>query len=124
MYYNNFKDKIKDISNSSSLNTTYYTCAAFVNKAYEESNVCDITFIDQNGERQSLEKIPVILSNSSTIGWFPNDNEYVTIEMKNGSCQIISPHINDYNSSYKHTNDIKTNILTDFFNYTIGGTIF
>lgn len=124
MYYNNFKDKIKDISNNVALNTTYYTCAAYVNKAYEESNVCDITFVDQNGIRQSLEKVPVILSNDGTIGWFPNNNEYVTIEVKNGNYQITSPCTNGYISQYKHSNDIKTNILTDFFNYTIGGTIF
>lgn len=124
MYYNNFKDKIKDISNNVSLNTGYYTTSAFVEKTNEVANTCTVVFTDSNGQRVTLDDVTVVLSNNNTIGWFPKDKEYVVVEIKNNVCQVISPYTEDYSTKYRHSTDIKTNILTNFYNYNIGGTIF
>ena len=57
---NNFKDKIRDISNDNTINVGYFTCTAYVSEASEVSNTCTITYIDSNGN-QRTQKMETML---------------------------------------------------------------
>ena len=122
---NNFKDKIRDISNDNTINVGYFTCTAYVSEASEVSNTCTITYIDSNGNQRTQKNIPVkINAQYGLIEWFPNNGDYVTLEVKNVVCQIISPSVDNYFKQLRHSRDTNNNILTTYYNYTLGGTIF
>lgn len=126
MVYNNFKDKISDVATNNQINTSDQILVGVVTEADEVANCCSVKFVSQYGYVDLKHFVPVVTeANNGLIGWFPSigDSVYVRLQ-SNNRYEIISLCTSNYASKHRHTIDIKNNLLSNFYNYTIGGNIF
>ena len=123
---NNFTDKITEAANFNQSNTSDHLFVGVVIEADEPSNLCNVNLVTQYGD--IITKYHVTVSsenNTGVIGWFPNVGDKVYIRFHNNNkYEIVSLYSDDYITKHKHNIDIKYNLLSNFYNYTIGGNIF
>lgn len=93
---------------------------ARIDKADDDNNICDITFINKSGNKEEAKKIMVDLRNDN---WFPEENDIVIFESDGYSGgTIISKYTEDYKKDIKSKKEIKNDIYPDG-DETCGGTI-
>lgn len=126
MIMNNFKDKITESADLNQINAGDRVVVGIVRKANEHANCCDIDIVTQYGDSLSRRFVPVTSAfNNGVIDWFPAVGDRVYVKIYNShKYEIISPCTDEYNSKYKRYLDIKNNLLSNFYNYTVGGYIF
>ena len=116
-----FHNTIKDISNEAthSSNRAINTVAK-IDEIDEENNTCNVTYIDDSGNKATAKKVMVDLRNTD---WFPKENEIVSFDADGyGGGTIISSYTEDYKKDIGSKKEVKNDIYPDG-DETCGGTI-
>lgn len=90
----------------------------------ERNNVCNISYINQEGVKVYNNNVPIKLNNINFIDWFPKVNDTVIISVKRDEIFIVGPN---YQQSYKEIRDqiqLSNDIYSDNSSYFLGGYIF
>lgn len=120
---NALKTRLKDISNSSNYDNRYFVFDATVLAINEKANTCDISYKDKNGYWSTEKNVAVKFEPNGVIGWFPNVGDSVIVSANNGYLEITGINTKDLKSARVKTNVTK-DILSNFYDYVIGGHIF
>lgn len=120
------KNKLSSLSNDNVINSGEHTIVGLVTKSYEDSNVCNLNISDpMTGRVYEIKDIPVRRSDSNgVIGWFPSVNDIVSVKNIGNIYEITGPCYSYNGNTHRHDNDTPNNVLTNSYNYTIGGNIF
>lgn len=96
---------------------------AYVIKADDKNNSCDIRYIDKHGRIRNQDNVAVRLSGLG-MDWFPVKGDYVTIELSRNSCAIIARYITNYNMEVRSKMELKQDIYSDSMGYNPGASIY
>ena len=99
------------------------TTVAYVIKADDKNNSCDIRYIDKHGRIRNQDNVAVRLSGLG-MDWFPVKGDYVTIELSRNSCIIIARYITNYNMEVRSKMELKQDIYSDSMGYNPGASIY
>ena len=98
---------------------------ATVTNVNEKLNVCDITYTNRNGTKETRSNVSVMLYNTNVIDWFPKVGDKVVINIRDEHINITSPayDTNEY-KNIRENNKITQDIFSDSFIDYIGGYLF
>lgn len=120
---NALRRRIENISSDTNYSNKSFVFSATVLSGYEKSNTCDISFQDKNGHWAKQKNVPVKFDSVGIISWFPIAGDQVIVTQNNGYYEITGLNMKDLKSS-RVKNHTTEDILSNFYNYTIGGNIF
>lgn len=89
----------------------------------EKKNICSVSYTRQDGKKDNRDNIPILLANKSIIDWFPKSGDLVLIQQRENVIHVIGPAYSNYvdiRNAVRPENDV----LTNSFNYTLGGYLF
>lgn len=99
------------------------TTTAFVLRADDKNNCCDIRYIDKHGKIRDRDNVIVRLTGSG-MDWFPIKGDYVTIELARDTCVITARSITNYNMDVRSKMELKQDIFSDSLGYPPGASIY
>ena len=106
------------------VNTAFNTpSTGLVKKAYEDENVCDITYFDSNGSPKNKSKVEVKVK-STRDNWFPQTGSLVSIEVYEDNVIITGEVVSDFTTQMKTQQMAKNDIYTDGGDSSVGSYIF
>lgn len=99
------------------------TTTAFVLRADDKNNCCNIRYIDKHGKIRDRDNVIVRLTGSG-MDWFPIKGDYVTIELARDTCVITARSITNYNMDVRSKMELKQDIFSDSLGYPPGASIY
>ena len=97
--------------------------AAQVVKGDEKNNVCEIDFIDKDGNRRNKKNVKVMLYGGSS-NWFPADNDFVMVEDRGSQVFIVDKFVGNYRQEVSAKQTLTKDVHSDANTSTAGGCIF
>ncbi|PTY92876.1 hypothetical protein [Heyndrickxia sporothermodurans] len=98
---------------------------AVITKVNESDNVCSIRYIDKDALERNKDNVPVKIYSPTMQDWFPEKDDVVTIEEKDGNPIITGVPEGNYAVNIKGKNELESDVLSDEMSCdTEGGYIY
>lgn len=98
---------------------------ALVLSANESNSTCKIRFRDKKGKIKTKRNVPVLINSGGLVDWFPEKNDYVTINISAGEPVIVGEPRFASATNNTSKNTIESDIYSDNMSgETDGGYIY
>lgn len=96
-----------------------------IKESFPESNVCTVKIAGDNNKPVTYENVHVKTSDYATVGWFPEVNDRVSVEVVHGKPRVTGLYDKYDSITSRAVSEVKSDIYTDEnTNDTEGGYIF
>ena len=80
---NQIRDKIKEkIIEPTTSGRSVSMLTGIITSCDEKTNKCSVKYTRQDGKEDNRDNIPIMLSNTGIIDWFPKVNDIVLLQQK------------------------------------------
>lgn len=86
---------------------------ALITKANSKRNTCSIQYINNEGKKSNRDNVPVRIYSKGILGWFPETDDNVTIEVTGEHIEIVAVTDISYIGNVKSKLKLKGDIMSD-----------